>query len=115
MAYYDAIEVFDGLYVTGAAVSGEAIADLTGVKCMLEIGESDPDFDYDKFFRHYALNWRNVESYEYAYMRVTQDPHPLNHLRVNAVVQQFDEFLETYDVKEGDGMYLAPEDRILVW
>jgi putative endopeptidase len=30
-------------------------------------------------------------------------------------VQQFDEFMETYDVKEGDGMYLAPEDRITIW
>jgi len=26
-----------------------------------------------------------------------------------------DEFMETYDVKEGDGMYLAPEDRITIW
>jgi putative endopeptidase len=30
-------------------------------------------------------------------------------------VQNYDEFLETYGVKEGDGMYLAPEDRIRVW
>ena len=30
-------------------------------------------------------------------------------------VQQFDEFCEAYDVKEGDGMYLAPEDRLLIW
>jgi putative endopeptidase len=30
-------------------------------------------------------------------------------------LQQFDEFLDTYGIKEGDGMYLAPEDRILVW
>ena len=115
MDYYDAIEVFDDVYVNGAVVSGEAIADITGLECMLKLSESDTDFDYDKFFRHYALNWRSVESYEYAYMNVLQDPHPLNHLRVNAVVQQFDEFLETYGVKEGDGMYLAPEDRILVW
>ena len=35
--------------------------------------------------------------------------------RVNTVVQQFDEFYETYDVKEGDTMYLAQEDRIVVW
>ena len=28
------------------------------------------------------------------------------------MLQQFDEFLDTYEIKEGDGMYLAPEDRI---
>ena len=46
---------------------------------------------------------------------VKTDSHSLNYLRVNATVQQFNEFLETYNVKEGDGMYLAPEDRIAVW
>ena len=25
------------------------------------------------------------------------------------------EFYETYGVKEGDGMYLAPEDRVVIW
>ena len=33
----------------------------------------------------------------------------------NCVVQQFDEFYETFGVKKGDGMYLAPEDRLEVW
>ena len=32
-----------------------------------------------------------------------------------ARLQQFDEFYETYGIKEGDGMYLAPEKRIRVW
>jgi putative endopeptidase len=31
------------------------------------------------------------------------------------VVQQFPQFNETYGIKEGDGMWLAPEDRIPVW
>lgn len=48
-------------------------------------------------------------------MLLTQDEHPLNYLRANTCVQQFDEFYETFDIKEGDGMYLAPEDRVLVW
>ena len=33
----------------------------------------------------------------------------------NKRVQQFEEFYETYDVKEGDAMYLAPEDRLVIW
>ena len=27
----------------------------------------------------------------------------------------FEKFYETYDVKEGDGMYLAPEARVVLW
>ena len=43
------------------------------------------------------------------------DEHPLNYLRINVGLQQFDEFIETYDINPGDGMYLAPEYRICVW
>ena len=43
------------------------------------------------------------------------DIHPLNYLRINTVLQQFDEFLDFYGIKEGDGMYLAPEDRVNIW
>ena len=46
---------------------------------------------------------------------LSQDTHPLPYLRVNCVVQQFDEFYDTYGVKKGDGMYLAPEARLEVW
>lgn len=46
---------------------------------------------------------------------LTQDAHPLNYSRTNVPVQQFEEFYETYDVKEGDNMYLAPENRLVVW
>jgi len=39
----------------------------------------------------------------------------LSYLRINGTLQQFDEFLDFYDIKPGDGMYLNPEDRVLVW
>ena len=33
----------------------------------------------------------------------------------NVVGMVTEEFMETYDIQPGDGMYLAPEDRIAVW
>ena len=39
----------------------------------------------------------------------------LEHLYLKLIVQQFDGFYETYGVKRGDGMYLAPKDRLEVW
>ncbi|MBQ7564536.1 MAG: hypothetical protein IJT16_11170 [Lachnospiraceae bacterium] len=56
-----------------------------------------------------------IGTYESCYKSLKQDVHPLDYLRVNVGLQQFDEFYEAFDVKEGDGMYLAPEDRVLVW
>ena len=43
------------------------------------------------------------------------DPHLPGYARINTVLQQFDEFLDFYDINPGDGMYLAPEDRITIW
>ena len=88
---------------------------MAGMKAMLQIAESREDFDYDKFFTAYATIWRRINTREYEYFCVMQDSHPAHYLRTNATLQQFDEFLNLYDIKEGDGMYLAPEDRVLVW
>jgi putative endopeptidase len=43
------------------------------------------------------------------------DVHPMNYLRINGVLQQYDEFLNFYGITEGDTMYLAPEDRVAIW
>ena len=48
-------------------------------------------------------------------MAQIEDVHPMNYLRINANLQQYDEFLDFYDIREGDNMYLAPEDRVAIW
>ncbi len=114
--YYDGIVAFDEeIPYSGQLVQTEAVADMAGVKCMLKMAEKIEGFDYDKFFRAYARLWGNVSSKECLESDVLMDSHPLPYLRVNVSLQQFDKFLETYDLKPGDGMYLAPEERILVW
>ena len=40
----------------------------------------------------------------------------MSYIRINYVVAQFEEFYETFpSVKEGTPMYIAPENRILIW
>ncbi len=95
-------------------VTGEATADMGGVKACLYVASKKDNFDYDKFFRQYASLWavQRTKDKENQYM---SDVHPLNYLRVNVTLSQFDEFYETYGVREGDGMYVAPDKRISVW
>lgn len=52
---------------------------------------------------------------EEAYGARNADVHPLSYLRVNVTAAQFDKFQETFDIEEGDGMYIAPKDRIAIW
>ena len=42
------------------------------------------------------------------------DIHSADHICVNAVVRQINEWYELFDVKEDDALYLAPEDRIAI-
>lgn len=113
--FYDTIIPFEGTAVSGKNVQTEAIADMAGMKCLLALAEEETDFDYDVFFRRFAAVWRRLSSREFEYYCLTQDTHPLHYLRTNVTLQQFDEFFDTYDIKPGDTMYLAPDERILVW
>ena len=88
---------------------------MAGVKSLLAIANKKDNFDYKLFFEHYAKIWKRLSTREFEYMCLTKDVHPLHYLRTNVTVQQFDEFYDTFDIQSGDGMYLAPQDRINVW
>lgn len=112
--YYSAMSPWAGQYFNGSIMTGEACADMGGMKCMLRIAAKKDGFDNDKFFRSYAQFWLSKFTKNTALYYLT-DEHPMPYLRVNCVLQQFDEFCDLYDIKEGDGMYLAPEDRVNIW
>ena len=113
--YYNAMTAFGGYQVQGSNIQTEAIADMTGLKCMLGLLKQKSDADYRSFFETYGKIWARLNTRETEYMCLMQDSHPLHYLRTNATVQQYDEFLEAFDITEGDGMYLDPADRVLVW
>lgn len=113
--YYDTMTAFGGYQVQGQNIQTEAIADMAGVKCMLNLLEQKDGVDYRAFFEAYAKIWARLNTREIEYVCLMQDPHPLHYLRVNVTVQQFDRFLEAFDIREGDGMYLDPAERVLVW
>ena len=113
-AYYSAMRPWEGQHFYGSIMTGEACADMGGMKCMLRIAAGKPDFNYDIFFRSYAGLWLTKDSLQKAYARLN-DNHPMPYLRINTTLQQFDEFLDFYGITAGDGMYLAPEDRVSIW
>ena len=113
-AYYNGMHPWEGQNFYGSIMTGEACADMAGIKAMLRIAAEKEDFDYDTFFRAYADIWFTKDTLQMAYARIN-DSHPMPYLRINATLQQYDEFLDFYGITEGDGMYLAPEDRVAIW
>ncbi len=112
--YYSNIKPFPYTAVDGNNVWGEATADIGGITIGLKIAEGIEGFDYDKYFRSFSTDWMTQVTLIGEQGDVNNE-HPLRYLRVNTVLSQFEKFYETYDIKEGDLMYLAPEDRITVW
>ena len=94
---------------------GEVTADAGAMAVLLDIAEEIPGFNYDEFFRSYAELWREVFEPSVMDYIINNDVHPAGYIRANYVLQQFEKFYETYGITEGDGMYLAPEERYKVW
>lgn len=113
--YLDGIVAFGDEHFIGTNVDTEMDADMTGLQCALRMASKVDDFDYDKFFKKYAQLNAILMLYSSELSNLKQDEHPLYYSRTNVPVQQFEEFYETYGVKEGDNMYLAPEDRLILW
>lgn len=114
-AWYDGFIPWEGASYSGQQVQTEAIADMGGMKCLLAVAAQQENFDYDAFFRQFATVWRTQGLPAYLVTLVAQDTHPMRYLRINATLAQFDEFIEFYGIQPGDGMYIAPEDRVCVW
>ena len=113
--YLDGIVAFGNEHFIGSNIDTEMVADMTGLQCALKMASKVEGFDYDRFFTKYAQMNTSLNVYSSELSCLKQDPHPLDYSRTNVPVQQFEEFYETYDVKEGDNMYLAPENRLLIW
>ena len=114
------VDQFDGLDSYGAKVNGkltvsENVADLGGLAAALAAAKRDEDFSSEAFFTNWAAIWRMKARPEYMQLLAAVDPHGPAKARVNVQVKNFDDFFTTFDVKETDGMWLAPDKRVQIW
>lgn len=123
---YSAIIVLDTVHANGRFTLGENIADQGGLRVAYTAfkaaeeaapyTENIDGFTPDqRFYLAYARLWaQNIRDAEI--LRLTKvDPHSLGVNRVNAAVKNLPTFYEAFDVKEGDAMYMAPEERVIIW
>lgn len=115
VTYYDRYESAPGITINGEQTLGENIADIGGVACALDVLKQKENPDYDKFFRTYAEGWLKCTTRARAESLAEVDEHSPSILRVNRVLANFREFYDTYDIKDGDGMYVPKEARIAIW
>ena len=123
---YDRIIVLDSLHADGSYTLGENIADQGGLLVShqaymntLKDKETPADIDgfthNQRFYIGYANLWAQNLRPQEIMRRTKTDVHSLGKWRVNAALKNIDDFYTAFDIKEGDAMYLAPEERINIW
>ncbi len=112
--YYNGYEVAPGVTVNGVMTRDENIADIVAMRCVIDVAKKK-SLDLDKVFRTYARLWAQASNEAYDVYSAKCDTHSPAKVRVNAVLSCFDEFYEVYGITEGDGMFVAPENRIKIF
>ncbi len=130
IAQYDALtpaQLDEEHKVNGALTIGENIGDLGGLSIALKayalaLGGSLDDAPVidgltgvERVFFSWAQVWQTKMHDELMVTRLATDPHAPAEFRCNQIAANIDLFAETFGVKEGDALYLAPEDRVRIW
>ncbi|ATG76364.1 M13 family metallopeptidase [Pseudoalteromonas sp. 1_2015MBL_MicDiv] len=125
VAQYNEYKPFEDASVNGELTLGENIGDLGGLTVahkayMLSLGDKKaPVIDGytgdQRFFMGWSQIWRRNYRDEELRNRLLTDPHSPSHYRVIGILSNMPEFYEAFDVKEGDKMYIKPEDRVKIW
>jgi endothelin-converting enzyme/putative endopeptidase len=122
---YGQYKPFDDMNVNGELTLGENIGDLGGLSVAYEAyqlsldGEPAPVIDGltgpQRFFLGWSQIWRRKYREPELRRRLLTDPHSPSRYRVNGIVSNLDAFYEAFEIKPGDPMYIAPEDRVRIW
>jgi len=106
---------FAGQKVNGKLTVSENIADAGGLSCALEAAKTEADFNAQEFFINWATIWRMKATEQYMQLLLSIDVHAPQKLRANIQAENLDDFYRAFDIKPGDEMYRAPEDRVHIW
>jgi putative endopeptidase len=113
------IEYYNNYQINGKNVNGELtmcenIADLAAMQC-LAIVMGDDDEGLKQVFEWAAYTFASKITDDYQAYLLNTGLHSPDKVRINAPLSSCDAFYRVFDVNEGDGMYVAPEDRVGIW
>ena len=124
-AFYDQTEPLPGLHTNGHLTLGENLSDHGGLmisfnalkKILAEkaLPVENGFTPEQRFFLSYGSIWESDLSEEYIRARTLSNPHSTSYIRVNAALPHIDGWYEAFGIKEGDKLYVAPEDRVRIW
>lgn len=115
VAFYDGQEAAPGITCNGALTVSENIADLGAVTCITQVASNLPNTDYKKLYTSMAKIWCSSYPRETRTLLTQVDVHAPDKLRGSLVLATQDAFYKAFSIQKGDGMYIAPENRVSIW
>ncbi len=127
VAQFDGYKPFDDLAVNGKFTLGENIGDLGGVNVAYQAlqhhlkvhddvpAEIDGYTQSQRFFMSWATIWRTKYKDEALRTQIKTDPHAPGMYRAVGPIINMDEFYNAFEVKEGDNMFKAENERVKIW
>ncbi|MBC7416415.1 MAG: M13 family peptidase [Herminiimonas sp.] len=125
VAQYDRFSPVPGYFVSGALTLGENIADNSGLAIAYKAyqlslnGKPAPTIDGltgdQRLYLGWAQVWRGKAREAQSIVLIKTDPHSPSQFRGNGTLKNQPGFYSAYGIKEGDQMYLKPEERVLIW
>lgn len=124
-AQYSAFEPFPGMHVNGGLTMGENIGDMGGLAFALDAyhvslkGKPSPVLDGftgdQRVYLGWAQVWRQKTRDDALKQQIASDPHSPAYYRVNGTIRNQPGWYAAFDIKPGDKLYVAPEDRVKIW
>ena len=122
---FETYEPIEGFPINPNLTMGENIGDVGGLAMAYHAykhslnGQEAPIIDGytgdQRFFLSWAQVWKRQVREESLKNQIASDPHSPAEYRVNGVVRNMDEWYDAFDVREGDALYLAPNERVKIW
>ena len=122
---YSAYEPVAGYHVNGELTLGENIADNSGLAIAYKAyklslgGHEAPVIDgltgEQRFYLGFGQVWRGKTRDNAAIVRIKTDPHSPPQVRADATVRNQPGFYDAFGLKDGDKMYLPPDQRVIMW
>ena len=125
VAEYTGFEPLANYHVNGELTLGENIADNSGLAIAYKAYQiataNNPAPVIDGFtgdqrlYLGFAQVWRGKYRDNYAIRLVKTDPHSPPQFRADGTLVNQPGFYAAFDVKQGDKMYRAPDQRVIIW
>ena len=125
VAQYDAYTPLPGYHVNGSLTLGENVADNAGLAVAVRAyrlarkGCPAPVIDgysgEQRLFLSFTQVWHEKLRDAARIERLKVDPHSPGEFRANGTLRNQSSFVEAFDVKPGEAMYLPKDERISLW